>query len=1081
RASELQADAALARQKNAEAMGKIDASSASADQTDQKLAEMDGETAQARSEVEPLKGKPDQAEAEAQALDERAARADARTDAQADELMSLQADFLRQVAGDVPGAKTLSEQNQGEIQRTPDEAASSGGDGAAPAAFAPRGYEGRRKVGLPTFRIGPPLTEEQRQQRADAAAAAEARRRARIEALQNGSHGNFSELTAADKAGVALDFMLEDAFASASKIKWPDFSAGSVGKALLNIIDPRGPLNGILGGLSTVASGALNLFDMEQWQKDPLGNLLKSAADIATGITVILGSIVALLGVVIAICAAAILLSFGTLSVPLLGVIAWCTSAGATVGGWTISVGLLALYYQGLLIIKNIVDVMTAETAEELVVNTEQMQADFAQVGQVGMQMGAGYLSKAGGAGFADDLAQGGVRRVVGQEVREGLTGAAIEVGAGEDLAGVVGAVRMARGVRQNMRGGGGDGGAPRADADGGRAPAGEAAAPRAEAEGAPRAEESDVTPEAPNAGEAAAPPAAAGEATPPSAATRPAEGNPPPRPAEGPEPTPSVDAEPQPPRSEPDADATPRGEEGEAPAEAAGGPTQAPPEPRLGSSEEVPRPEVSADGPATPRAGGEEGAAPRPDEQAARPQDTEAEARTPRPDDAADPAALREAAGQKRLDEMTPAERRAEAEQANAAPREEIENQALREIGFDDVARLDNGMDYIRSSEHGAACRVANTGCGPTNGDGKVPEDGLTGDARLEGQVDEAVAQSGTQTPANEGQNPTDPPAGGVDPNAPSPAADAGGQGGASARPDEGEGSATTAPETGNQTATPAADQGRPDAGADSGATSGLPPRSDDLQADAKAMEGRAADAETIARMEDLGYTPVRNAQGEITSFRRPDGASSDLPAVTVRDGRVVDVAHRVPPPPGSQPIRVAPDGEHWIQNKDGTYRPVSEMADPARAGDDGRRHNPQLGRWGEAQADQHAASKGWEKVNGDPTHMDSDFTGPHRLDGVYRDPGPPERIIVGDAKVLDSPQSETQSGRQMSDDWIQDRVDTTDLPRDVRRRIRRGDYESVILRVDKKGNVTLEPLDSAGNQVTTPDGGGGSGGSEE
>lgn len=1126
RAVELQADAAAAKGKNESASAAIEASSAAADQTDAKLTEMDGQTTTARGQLEPLKSKPAAAEARADTLDAEAAAADARTDALAAQILQIQSEYVSDM-GRVPGAEAMAERNQGALQRQEDSGGVPGGAAIpAPQAFAPRGYEGRRKVELPTFQMGPPLTEEQRRERAEAAAAAEERRRSRITSLQDGAYGNFADLSATDKAGIALDFMLEDAFSKASNIKWPDFSAESVGKALLNVIDPRGPLNGILGGLSTIASGTLNLFDPDQWARDPLGNLLKSAADIATGITVVLGSIVALLGVVVAISAALIVLSWFTLAPALTPVIAWCTSAGITVGGWTISVGLQALYYQSLLIIKNLVDVMTAETAEELVVNTEQMESDFSQVGEIGMQMGTAYLGAKGGPGMLDDLATNGIRTVAKQEVMEGLKGAAIEVATGEDISGVIGVARMAHGVHAHATAGGGGGsGTPHAEADG-RAPhpeGAEAPAPKAEADAAePRAADP------------------AGEATPvarPDEAPPPADTPPPstgalalpdpagagPRMVDGPEPVPSTDmgsahapvpepnAAPAPGAVEP-----PKGQAGDAtqgagakPAIAPEGDTPrptAPEAPKLEPDAPAARPDEAGPRPSDTEAtdghaasGRADAQAPavRPEGEAGKPHANEAETGPPRPE-AEDPAALRDSAGTKKLPELSPAERRAEAAQANTAPREEVVNPALRSLDFDAVAHLDNGMDYAFSPERGAACRIANTGCGSTDGSGRIPEEGLSGEPRLEAEVDQALAGSGDATPAaHPGDTPGDPPRGGADPETPSPArepaSDAGaatgtepgtpparpGEGDATTplRPAEGEapgGAAAEKPRTTDQTGE--ADTGKPRPEGDGGtpAEAGLPPRTDDPRADAKAMDGRRADPDVVQRMQDLGYIPVRNGEGEIIAFRRQGAAGSDLPAVTVQDGRIVDVAHRVPPPPGSEPIRVAPDGEHWIENKDGTFRPVSEMADPARAGDDGRRHNPEVGRWGEVQADQFAASLGWEKLNGDPTHMNSDFSGPQRLDAVYRDPGPPVRIIVGDAKVLDSPQGETESGRQMSDQWIQDRVGSADLPEDIQRQIEAGDYEAVILRVDKYGNVTLEPLDVTGNPVRTPQGSG-------
>ncbi len=1126
RAVELQADAAQAKEKNAAAQSSIDQARSSAEQTDAKLVEMDGQAAQARGELAPLTGTPDAAEAEARRLDDAATAADQRTEGMAARLLQVQDQYVSDMAR-VPGSEALAEQNQGQIQRTEEPAAAPAGAASAVPTYAPRGYDGRERVTPPTIpslsgMLGlgpPPLTEEQRAEQAAAAARAEEARNARIRSIQDGAYGNFEELGALDKAGVALDLMMEDAFGSASNIKWPDFSAASVGRALLNIIDPTGPLNGIMGGLSRVASGTLNLFDIDQWAQDPLGNLLKSAADIATGITIILGSIVALLGVVIAISAALIVLSWFTLAPALTPVIAWCASAGVTVGGWTIAVGKLALLFQGLLIIKNIVDVMTAETAEELVVNTEQLEGDFSQVGEIGMQMGTAYLGAKGGPGMVDDIATNGIRTVATQEVVEGLTGAAIEVTAGEDIAGVIGVARMAHGVHAHARGGGGgDASTPRAEDGSAPRPADADAAPPA-VDAAPRPDtDTPDTPVLRDEGAAPPPDAPAVDAPTPNTAA-PTPETPPPRVVEGPPPEPSrpmdtAPPEPPQPRSDAtgDSDASARTDPGE--------PTAAPtPSPTVDGGGAVGRPDTpdriptadaeggapraeSDGGPAArpegeagpaPRPDGEDPAAPRPEGEAegTRPQD-DADPAAPRPD-GEDPASLRESAGSKPMEDMTPAERRAEAEQANSAPREDIADPALRDAGFDDVTRLDNDMAYIRSEEMGAACRISNTTCGPTDGDGTIPPEGLAGDPRMEADVDAATAPRPGEAP------PAPRPEDGADtdgPEAPRPESDA-----PAAPPREGaEGDAPTPRDSDSPDVDPAAP--RPE-----GATEGVTPRegedaspprplaeteapktkeqnAQDIADHLDANDGRLT-PEFEARLkaappEGLGYSIRYREDGSIYQIRAPEG----MPALRVSEGRIVEVEGAVRAGARSTDARIqyAPDGEHMIMNKDGVLRPVSEMADPARAGDDGRRHNPEVGRWSETMADAHlTGSEGWTKVDGSPTTMADPFKGPHTIDGVFvRPTPPPPTVVVVDAKALNSPQNTTNDGTlQMSDAWIQSRVGNSALSPEHRAAIERGRDEAAIVRIDRFGNASVVYLDRAGNPrpaTTAPSGSSGS-----
>ncbi|WP_413219497.1 hypothetical protein [Tritonibacter mobilis] len=186
------------------------------------------------------------------------------------------------------------------------------------------------------------------------------------------------------------------------------------------------------------------------------------------------------------------------------------------------------------------------------------------------------------------------------------------------------------------------------------------------------------------------------------------------------------------------------------------------------------------------------------------------------------------------------------------------------------------------------------------------------------------------------------------------------------------------------------------------------------------------------------------------------------------VRQDQRADGSYRNPDDPDG--VRRTADGEAMIQNKDGTWRPVSDMSDPARAADNGRRHNPQVGRWGEVEADRYAANQGWEKINGPNTTMDSPFTGPGKIDAIYRDPGPPPRYIVSDAKALGSQQGKTKDDvLQMSGEWIKERLGGANLSRFHQREMADG-FEPVLLRVDKNGNVTEEWLDVDGKKIPAP-----------
>jgi hypothetical protein len=296
---------------------------------------------------------------------------------------------------------------------------------------------------LPSWLTGvEPPNEEARQRAAEEAAT---RRREQIADIENYQEGGFESMTATDRMGWALRQTGRNLFGSVGNIQWPGF-----GHLALGLIDPRGPMMGVVSGLGMMLSGGANLLSGEQWRRDPLGNLLKSAADIATGLTIVLGSITALAGVIIAIMTAITILSFGT-AAPVTGpVIAFCTTVLTTVGGWTIAVGKVALVLQALVFIKNLIDAACAQTAAELQAEADQMTENVSDAGNVLMQMGMAKAGQLGGrAASAEIRAAGGGVRFASRMGARGVVGRTIR---GVRRAGVAGHARIVgRGLRRSV------------------------------------------------------------------------------------------------------------------------------------------------------------------------------------------------------------------------------------------------------------------------------------------------------------------------------------------------------------------------------------------------------------------------------------------------------------------------------------------------------------------------------------------------------------------------------------------------------------------------------------------------------
>ena len=289
--------------------------------------------------------------------------------------------------------------------------------------LGPRQEEAHLESELPPWLTG--VNPESARGREEAQRQADERRRQEVtwinEQLGNRSVAQMGVGERFSMVGRVLNRRFQGAI---SNIRWPGWSG--LGQMALGMLDPRSHLAGAVGGLDMIVSGVGNLFSADQWLRDPLGNLLTSAANIATGIAVILGSITALAGLVIAVLGALILLSFGAFAAPFAPIIAFCTTVITTVGGWAIAAGKIALVLQALALIKNLVDVATAQTADDLQRETDEIsgnvsggfQAVMSITGAKGAQAGISRLGSRITRTTAARTAAGGSRALARQTAR---------------------------------------------------------------------------------------------------------------------------------------------------------------------------------------------------------------------------------------------------------------------------------------------------------------------------------------------------------------------------------------------------------------------------------------------------------------------------------------------------------------------------------------------------------------------------------------------------------------------------------------------------------------------------------------
>jgi uncharacterized Zn-binding protein involved in type VI secretion len=114
--------------------------------------------------------------------------------------------------------------------------------------------------------------------------------------------------------------------------------------------------------------------------------------------------------------------------------------------------------------------------------------------------------------------------------------------------------------------------------------------------------------------------------------------------------------------------------------------------------------------------------------------------------------------------------------------------------------------------------------------------------------------------------------------------------------------------------------------------------------------------------------------------------------------------------------------------------------------------------GIFGEYCADQLMKSLGFEKMNGPLTQLTDKPKGPG-IDGVYKNTNPPPQYVIADAKYGTSKLGDTKSGKQMSPEWIDDRLDKSVGPIEAQK-IRDAEFDGevkrMVISVDQNGRAT-------------------------
>jgi hypothetical protein len=101
-------------------------------------------------------------------------------------------------------------------------------------------------------------------------------------------------------------------------------------------------------------------------------------------------------------------------------------------------------------------------------------------------------------------------------------------------------------------------------------------------------------------------------------------------------------------------------------------------------------------------------------------------------------------------------------------------------------------------------------------------------------------------------------------------------------------------------------------------------------------------------------------------------------------------------------------------------------------------------------------------------------DDKGHQGIDGVYENTDDKPRYIILDAKYGSAQLSDTKDGKQMSDDWIDNRLDEA-VGKEKADEIRSesienpDNVEKSVAHIDSEGNVSYKNVDSNGNEINS------------
>ncbi len=196
---------------------------------------------------------------------------------------------------------------------------------------------------------------------------------------------NLDRLSGMKRIWMALSMGMSGAWNSITSITWTDIKGMAI--AMINPLEGLKSIGNSLAGIWT------DLSDWKGFKDDPWGIALTKATAVSNKVLAITGVVTGILGVLTVAAAVGSFFTLGALA-PLA---AWLGGATATMGTVTFWVGLVATSLNVLNGIKNIYDINTADTAENLYKNSAELNSDITNAGTSIMAMVGAKATVKGG------------------------------------------------------------------------------------------------------------------------------------------------------------------------------------------------------------------------------------------------------------------------------------------------------------------------------------------------------------------------------------------------------------------------------------------------------------------------------------------------------------------------------------------------------------------------------------------------------------------------------------------------------------------------------------------------------------